>query len=57
MKTLFTRIKAHSPVLYYCGLAHLMLLVLLLIIMQFDHRQLMGVNLWIKPIKFAISIA
>ncbi len=57
MKTLFTRIKAISPALYYCGLGHLTLLVLMIIIMQFDHRQLMGINLWIKPIKFAISIA
>ena len=57
MKTLLTRIKNNSPVLYYCGLAHFMLLILLLIVMQFDHRQLMGINLWIKPIKFAISIA
>jgi hypothetical protein len=57
MKTLLTRIKNNSPVFYYCGLAHLVLLILLLIVMQFDHRQLMGINLWIKPIKFAISIA
>nr|WP_294948658.1 hypothetical protein [uncultured Mucilaginibacter sp.] len=57
MKTLLTRIKNNSPALYYCGIAHLALLLLLLLIMQFDHRQLMGINLWIKPIKFAISIA
>lgn len=57
MKTLFTRIKAISPALYYCSLGHLALLTLMIIIMQFDHRQLMGINLWIKPIKFAISIA
>jgi hypothetical protein len=57
MKNLVTQIKNNSPVLYYCGLAHLALLVLLLLIMQFDHRQLMGINLWIKPAKFAISIA
>ncbi|WP_259070392.1 hypothetical protein HDF24_11235 [Mucilaginibacter sp. X4EP1] len=57
MKTLFTKIKTASPALYYCGLAHLALFVLMIIIAQFDHRQLMGINLWIKPIKFAISIA
>ncbi|MDN3550867.1 hypothetical protein [Mucilaginibacter aquaedulcis] len=57
MKALFIRIRNISPALYYCGVAHLTLFVLLIIIAQFDHRQLMGINLWIKPIKFAISIA
>jgi hypothetical protein len=57
MKTLFTRIRAINPALYYCGLGHLALLALMVLIAQFDHRQLMGINLWIKPIKFAISIA
>jgi hypothetical protein len=57
MKTLFNRIRQISPALYYCGLAHFALFVLMLIISQFDHRQLMGINLWTKPIKFALSIA
>ncbi|MEN0053306.1 MAG: hypothetical protein AAGC65_06540 [Mucilaginibacter sp.] len=57
MKTLFARIQNISPALYYCGVAHLVLFVLLIIVAQFDHRQLMGINLWTKPIKFAISIA
>ena len=57
MKTLLSRIRTISPALYYCGLGHLALLALMLVIAQFDHRQLMGINLWIKPIKFAISIA
>lgn len=56
MKTLFSRIKTISPPLYYCALGHLALFILMLIIAQFDHRQLMGINLWTKPIKFAISI-
>ncbi len=51
------RIRAISPILYYCGLAHFALLILFIIIAGFDDRQLLGVNLWIKPIKFAISIA
>jgi hypothetical protein len=57
MRTLFNRIKANSPVLYYCGVAHLLLFAALIIISQFDQRQLLGVNVWLKPIKFAISIA
>lgn len=56
MKTLLSRIRAISPVLYYCALAHFALFILCIIIAIFDHRQLLGVNLWIKPIKFSISI-
>ena len=57
MKTIFTRIRTISPALYYCGIGHLALFMLMIIIAQFDNRQLMGINLWTKPIKFAISIA
>jgi hypothetical protein len=57
MKTLFNHIKSTSPVLYYCGIAHLALFIILILVSVIDHRQLLGVNLWIKPIKFAISIA
>jgi hypothetical protein len=57
MKTLFARIRTISPALYYCALGHLALFALMFIIAQFDQRQLMGINLWTKPIKFAISIA
>lgn len=57
MKSLLTRIRTINPALYYCGLGHLALLVLMVVIAQFDHRQLLGINLWIKPMKFAISIA
>jgi hypothetical protein len=57
MKNLFIRIRTISPALYYCALGHLSLFALMFIIAQFDHRQLMGINLWTKPIKFAISIA
>jgi hypothetical protein len=57
MKSLFNQIKSASPVLYYCGMAHLALFISLIIVSAIDHRQLLGVNLWIKPLKFAISIA
>ena len=57
MKKLFKKIKEGNPALYYCGLAHFALFVLLIIVSQFDDRQLLGINLWIKPIKFALSIS
>lgn len=56
MRNLLNRIKAASPVLFYCGLAHLALLAVLIIVAQVDQRQIQEVNLWIKPIKFAVSI-
>ncbi|MBS7563008.1 hypothetical protein KHS38_01210 [Mucilaginibacter sp. Bleaf8] len=57
MKTLLNRIKVISPVLYFFGVAHLALFVILIVVALFDQRQLLGVNLWIKPVKFALSIA
>ena len=56
MKTLFARIRVLSPAFYYCGLGHFALFVLLFIVSRVDQRQIMGVNLWIKPMKFALSI-
>jgi hypothetical protein len=53
---LLNQIRQLSPGLYYCGMAHLFLFLLLLIISQVDRRQLLGINLWIKPMKFALSI-
>jgi hypothetical protein len=57
VKKLLKKIKQGNASLYYCGLAHFSLFLLLIIVSQFDHRQLLGVNLWIKPIKFALSIS
>jgi hypothetical protein len=57
MKTLLNRIRTISPILYYCALTHFALFILFIVIAMFDNRQLMGLNLWIKPIKFAVSIS
>ncbi|MEQ8926706.1 MAG: hypothetical protein RLO81_12875 [Fulvivirga sp.] len=38
------------------GLLFLVLAALCLVLMQLDTRMLMGVNVWLKPLKFAISI-
>jgi len=46
-----------NPVLLNTGLLHLILLFVFIIASAFDHRQLLGINLWVKPIKFALSIA
>ncbi|WP_438007664.1 hypothetical protein WME89_02350 [Sorangium sp. So ce321] len=46
-----------SPVLFTAAVVHLALLVLLLGLASLDERLVMGVNAWIKPAKFAASIA
>lgn len=46
-----------SPVLFAAAAAHVALLVLLLAVAPLDARLVMGVNPWIKPAKFAASIA
>src|ERR1700737_4498812 len=46
-----------SRVLAITGWIHLALLAGMLVIFPFDSRLVMGINVWIKPIKFALSIA
>ena len=49
-------LRYRNPVLYRVGLMHLILAALLIIPLMIDQRQVMGINTWIKPIKFCISI-
>jgi hypothetical protein len=50
-------LSRRNPVLYYAGLISLLLGLTCILISFFDHRQIMGINAWIKPIKFFISIS
>jgi hypothetical protein len=50
-------LRARNPLLFVVGVAHIMLLPVMALIAPFDDRQVMGINPWIKPIKFAISTA
>ncbi len=50
-------LRARNPLLFDVGAAHIILLLIMMIIAPFDGRQVMGINPWIKPIKFASSIA
>ncbi|WP_231489805.1 hypothetical protein [Pedobacter sp. Leaf170] len=59
MKVLFNLLKNHEKAarpLFYLGIFHLILAILFLAILPFEHRRLLGINLWIKPLKFALSI-
>lgn len=46
-----------NPLLAYMAAAHVALFVLLIPAMLFDPVQILGISRWIKPMKFAISIA
>ncbi|WP_128545773.1 hypothetical protein [Larkinella soli] len=57
LSAILHRIQLDSRPLWLLGLGHLVLFVVLGVAALLDSRQLMGVSLWIKPMKFAISIA
>lgn len=57
MNSLLTEFYRRGPWLTRVALAHLFLLVVLLILMMFDDRRITGVNIWLKPAKFAMSIS
>lgn len=39
------------------GFAHFLLFLILAVVSQFDAREILGIDRWIKPMKFAVSIA
>ena len=51
------KLHNRNPLLFDVAIAHLVLLLVMLVIAPFDGRTVMGVNPWIKPMKFAASIA
>jgi hypothetical protein len=52
IQTIFQR----SFALGALGAVHFLAFVIFLALMYFDNRVLMGVNVWLKPMKFAVSI-
>ena len=49
-------LRYRNAVLYRIGLVHLIMAVLLVGPLAFDERLVLGINPWIKPIKFCLSI-
>src|SRR5262245_31041741 len=50
-------LRDRNPLLFGVGVSHIILLLIMLVIAPFDGREVMGINPWIKPMKFAASIA
>jgi len=50
-------LRDRNPMLFGVGVSHIVLLLIMLVIAPFDGRAVMGINPWIKPMKFAASIA
>ena len=55
IRSVKTILKEQSPFLYYVVLIHLLLMIPCMIGMVVDERTLIGINVWTKPLKFAIS--
>jgi hypothetical protein len=50
-------IFGRNRVLFVVAAAHLVLFLVMLTLAPFDSRMVLGINPWIKPMKFALSIA
>ncbi|MBT8264780.1 MAG: hypothetical protein KJN75_05545, partial [Muriicola sp.] len=49
-------VRKESPILYYIAIINLIGALICIPGLLWDDRTLMGVNVWIKPIKFLISV-
>lgn len=57
LKHVIRTVKSSSPILYTIVLLHLVAAIACIIGLLVDDRTLLGVNVWIKPLKFMISDA
>src|SRR5688572_8199305 len=57
MLNFFSQLYQRNKLLAITGWAHVALLLIFILLMPFDSRLVTGVNIWIKPAKFAASIA
>jgi len=54
---LLKEIKQRNSLLYFVGIAHVFLFLIFFLLFFIDSREIMGINAWIKPMKFALSIS
>lgn len=57
MRAFLAEIHRRDPLLSLAGWAHVALAVVFVAAMPFDERTILGANPWVKPFKFAVSIA
>lgn len=57
LKRLFSIVKYQSPVLYWISIIISFLGIGCIVGLFFDDRTLLGVNVWLKPFKFSVSIS
>ncbi len=55
LKNILYRVKKQSPILYSIVCIHFVGALTCCIALLIDERTLMGINVWIKPLKFSIS--
>jgi uncharacterized membrane protein YciS (DUF1049 family) len=54
--TILKTVRRESPILYGIVILHFVAAIAALFGLWIDDRTLMGVNVWIKPLKFLISV-
>ena len=57
MRGFFTTLRQRNSILFWFGWMNLLGAIVCLVMMGLDDTQVMGINAWIKPFKFYISIA
>ncbi|MCB2409105.1 hypothetical protein [Hymenobacter lucidus] len=55
VRQLLTVLHRSSPILSWAGWLHMPLVVLALLLLPFDDRLVLGLHVWFKPLKFALS--
>ncbi len=55
LRNVLSTVKQESPILYGIAMFHFVLSLICIAGLLVDDRMLMGVNVWIKPLKFTIS--
>ncbi len=56
ISSFYLELVSRNKLLAYVGLAHLLLFIIFLLLSFVDTRTVLGINTWIKPMKFALSI-
>ena len=53
---MITELRHRDPLLFWIGAAHLLALLVCTLLSISDTRLVLGINPWIKPMKFLVSI-